>query len=145
MEKSMVTQQVKIDPKVREFLEERRFAVLATINPDGTVQQTVMWYALHGDTIMMNTRRGRVKDHNLLRDRRISICVEDEYRYVTIAGTVEIDDDPDRGQASIKELAIRYDGVEEAERMMRDVFGGQHRVTLLIPIEKLDAHGFDGD
>lgn len=141
----MVTQQVKIDPKVRAFLEERRFAVLATINPDGSIQQTVMWYVLHGDTIVMNTRRGRVKDQNLLRDQRISICVEDEYKYVTISGTVEIDDNPERGHATIKELATRYDGAEKAERAMRDLFGKQHRITLILPIEKLDAHGFDGD
>jgi PPOX class probable F420-dependent enzyme len=141
----MVIQQVAIDSKVRQFLEERRFAVLGTINPDGTVQQTVMWYQLQGDKIMMNTRRGRVKDQNLLRDQRISICVEDEYKYVTISGVVEIDDDRERGHATIEALATRYDGAEEAERMMREVFGKQHRVTLLLPIEKLDAHGFDGD
>ena len=141
----MVIQQVAIDPKVRRFLEERRFAVLGTINPDGTVQQTVMWYQVQGDTIMMNTRRGRVKDQNLLRDQRISICVEDEYKYVTISGTVEIDDDRERGHATIKALATRYGGADEAERGMRELFGKQHRVTLLLPIEKLDAHGFDDD
>ena len=66
---SMAIQQVKIDPMVREFLEKRRFAVLATINPDGSVQQTVMWYQLQGDKVMMNTRRGRVKDHTPTRTR----------------------------------------------------------------------------
>jgi PPOX class probable F420-dependent enzyme len=142
---SMAIQQVKIDPKVREFLEERRFAVLATINPDGSIQQTVMWYQLQGDRIMMNTRRGRVKDHNLLNDRRVSICVENEYRYVTIAGTVELNDDLDQGHADIKALATRYDGPEKAEKMMQDVFGKQHRVSILLSIDKVDAHGFDGD
>ena len=141
----MVIQQVAIDPKVRQFLEERRFAVLATINPDGTVQQTVMWYQLQGDKIMMNTRRGRVKDQNLLRDPRISICVEDEYRYVTLTGNVEIYEDNAQGQADIKALAIRYDGAEKAERMMQESFGKQHRVSLYLAIDKVDAHGFDGD
>jgi PPOX class probable F420-dependent enzyme len=136
---------VQIDPKVRAFLEERRFAVLATINPDGTVQQTVMWYQLQGNRIMMNTRRGRVKDQNLLRDQRISICVEDEYRYVTVTGKVEINEDNTRGQADIKTLAIRYEGAERAERMVGEAFGNQHRVSLYLTIEKVDAHGFDGD
>jgi PPOX class probable F420-dependent enzyme len=142
---SMAIQQVKIDPMVREFLEERRFAVLATINPDGSVQQTVMWYQLQGDKVMMNTRRGRVKDHNLLNDRRVSICVEDEYRYVTLSGTVELNEDNAQGQADIKTLAIRYEGAEQAERMVPEVFGKQHRVSIVLSIDKVDAHGFDGD
>jgi PPOX class probable F420-dependent enzyme len=141
----MVIQQVTIDPKVRAFLEERRFAVLATINPDGTVQQSVMWYELRGDHIMMNTARGRFKDRNLLSDLRISICVEDQYRYVTIKGTAELNEDPAQGQEDIKALATRYDGEQEAERMMREVFGKQHRVSILLPIDKVDAHGFDGE
>jgi predicted pyridoxine 5'-phosphate oxidase superfamily flavin-nucleotide-binding protein len=36
----------QIADNVRDFLNERRFAVLATINKDGTPQQTVMWYEL---------------------------------------------------------------------------------------------------
>ena len=52
-------------PTRRAFLNEKRFAVLATINKDGTPQQTVMWYELQGDEIMMNTAHGRLKDRNL--------------------------------------------------------------------------------
>ena len=134
-----------IDPKVREFLEEKRFAVLATINPDGTVQQSVMWYQLQGDTIMMNTARGRFKDRNLLHDLRISFCVEDDYRYVTIKGTAELNEDPAQGQADIKALATRYEGPERAEQMVKESFGNQYRVSILLPVTKVDAHGFDGE
>ena len=136
-----MTQQVKVDPEVCAFLEERRFAVLATINPDGSVQQTVMWYLLEDVAIVMNTLRGRVKDHNLVRDPRVSICIEDEYKYVTITGVVEIDEDFERGHATIKALATRYEGERRAEEMMEETFRKQHRVTLVLPIEKLDAHG----
>lgn len=69
-----------LDDRARAFLDEQRFGVLGTINPDGTIQQTVMWYLLRGDQIVMNTVRGRKKDRNVLRDRRVSICVEDGYR-----------------------------------------------------------------
>jgi predicted pyridoxine 5'-phosphate oxidase superfamily flavin-nucleotide-binding protein len=50
---------VRLREDVRTFLEEARFAVLATVNANGSPQQTVMWYELRGDTIVMNTRRGR--------------------------------------------------------------------------------------
>jgi PPOX class probable F420-dependent enzyme len=129
--------------QVRAFLSEPRFAVLATINPDGTPQQTVMWYLLRGETIVMNTARGRKKDRNLLRDRRVSICVEDHYRYVTIAGVLELVEDQATAQADIEEMAVRYHGPEKAATMVRDQFSKQERITLHLPITDLDVHGFE--
>src|SRR3712207_4756803 len=81
---------VQLAPEVRAFLEEPRFCVFADINRDGTPHLTVLWYELQGDTIMMNTARGRVKDKNLHRDNRVAFCVEDGYRYVAITGTCEL-------------------------------------------------------
>ncbi len=134
---------VAIDPKIRVFLEEKRFAVLATINPDGTVQQSVMWYVLQGDQIMMNTARGRFKDRNLLSNLSISFCVEDDYRYVTIKGTALLNEDNEQGQADIHALATRYHGAERADEMMKESFAKQHRVSIFLPIGKVDAHGFN--
>ena len=134
--------ELALDPVIRAFLEERRFAVLATINADGAPQQSVMWYLLDGDTIVMNTKRGRVKDRNLLKDNRASFCVEDETRYVTISGRIEMNDDQTIAQADIKALAARYDGPEEAERVSSATFSKQHRVTLYMSVERYDAHGF---
>jgi PPOX class probable F420-dependent enzyme len=131
---------VQLDDKVRGFLEERRFAVLATINNDGTPQQSTMWYEMQGDRIMMNTAVGRIKEKNLKRDPRISLCIEDEYDYVAMRGVIELDYDHDRSQADIKALAVRYKGEEEGERMAQKTFCKQSRVTLYMTIEKVDAH-----
>ena len=85
---------VQLSEDVRTFLEEARFAVLGTVNANGSPQQTVMWYELRGATIVMNTRRGRKKDRNLIRDPRVSLCIEDGFRYVTLKGSIELVDDP---------------------------------------------------
>ena len=130
---------------VRAFLDEPRFGVLGTVNADGSPQQTVMWYALRGDTVMMNTKRGRKKDRNLLRDARASLCIEDGFRYVTLDGTIRMVEDQDVAQADIAALARRYHGADEAERMARDVFGPQERITLLLRFDRVDVHGFDGE
>jgi PPOX class probable F420-dependent enzyme len=130
---------------VRAFLEEERFAVLATLNANGSPQQTVMWYELRGDTIVMNTKRGRKKDRNLTRDPRASLCVEDGFRYITLEGVIEFIEDPATAQADIAALARRYHDAEEAKRMARDVFAPQERVTLVLHIERADVHGFDGE
>lgn len=128
---------VELTPSIRAFLNETRFAALATINKDGTPQQSTMWYALDGDTILMNTKAGRLKHRNLQRDPRASICVPDGYRWVTISGTVEMNDDQAVAQADIRQLAIRYHGQEKGERQSREKFSQEHRVTVRLKIEKV--------
>ena len=130
----------ELDDKVRKFLEEKRFAVLATAGKDGVPRQTVMWYELQGDRIMMNTAVGRLKEKNLSRDPRLSFCVEEEYKYVTITGRAELDYDPQRSQADIRALAIRYHGQEKGEDMSRDLFSKQARVTVYMTIDDVDPH-----
>lgn len=130
---------------VRAFLDDPRFGVLGTVNANGSPQQTVMWYAMRGDTVMMNTRRGRKKDRNLLRDARASLCIEDGFRYVTLDGTIRMVEDQDVAQADIAALARRYHDADEAERMARDVFAPQERISLLLSFDRVDVHGFDGE
>ena len=136
---------MQLSEDVRTFLEEARFAVLGTVNANGSPQQTVMWYELRGDTIVMNTRRRRKKDRNLIRDPRVSLCIEDGFRYVTLEGSIEMVDDPATGQADIAALARRYHNAAKAEQMVRDEFAFQERVTLLLHVERADVHGFDGE
>lgn len=124
-----------ISTRVRAFLNERRFAVLATINKDGSPQLTTMWYLLEGETIVMNTKAGRIKERNMRRDPRISICLEDGYNYVTISGTVEMIEDQEIAQRDIYRLAVRYDGEEDAQRQMEEKFSKERRVTLHLKCE----------
>lgn len=139
---SCLEELVALNETLKAFLNERRFATLATINRDGSPHLSTMWYVLDGDTIMMNTRRGRVKDRNMVADARVSICIEDGYRYLTISGRVELNSDQRVAQRDIHALATRYDGAESADRQMAESFGSQERVTMRLPIERVDAHGF---
>ena len=127
---------------VREFLNERRFAVLATSNPDGTVQQSVMWYLLEGDTIVMNTAKGRVKFRNMDRSNRISLCVEEGLRYVTLTGEVSFNDNQEVAQADIQRIGRRYDTEEEVRQEHEQNWKHQQRVTLTMPINHVVTHGF---
>jgi PPOX class probable F420-dependent enzyme len=113
----------------RRFLELPRFAVVATLNPDGSPLQAVVWYNLAGDVIVFNSRVGRQWPTNLQRDRRVSITVADGYDYVDIRGSVEIDEDPVRGQAVIAELARRYQKNRAAADAQIAAFAKERRVT----------------
>jgi hypothetical protein len=80
----------------------------------------------------------------MVRDPRVSICVEDGYRFVTISGNVElIEDDQPRAQADIHALAVRYHGQERADAMMHESFGKQQRITMLLAINHVIANGFE--
>ncbi len=134
----------KLNEAARAFLDEQRFAVLATILPDGTPQQTVMWYLIEGDELLFNTKRGRVKDQNLSRDPRVSLCIEDGYRYVTIHGTARMNDDQATAHADITRLAVRYYGRERGEQAGASGFSREERVSYRVPLDDLIINGFDG-
>lgn len=125
-----------LSEQARAFLQERRFAVLGTINADGTPHLSAMWYRLEGDTIVMNTKVGRVKERNMRRDPRISVCFEDE-GYITISGKVEFINDPKIAQEDIYQLALRYSGEEAAKQQMEGQFSKEHRVTIRLKCERV--------
>lgn len=132
---------VELSEKARAYLREKRFAVLATLNKDGTPQLTTMWYLLENDgTILMNTRAGRLKERNMRRDPRISICIEDDYRYLTIKGRVEMIDDPQISQRDIYRLSARYHGEEKARKQMETQFSKEQRVTLHLKPESIKEY-----
>jgi PPOX class probable F420-dependent enzyme len=88
-----------LDDRIKELLDGRAFAVLATLNPDGTPQTSVIWVARDGDALVFTTHDGRQKARNLRHDPRVSMTVfdpDDPYRTADIRGTVELIDDPDR-------------------------------------------------
>ena len=129
---------VELSEKARVYLQELRFAVLATINQDGTPQLTTMWYILEDDgTITMNTKVGRAKERNMRRDPRISICIEDDYNFLTINGAVEMMDGPEIAQYDIYRLSVRYHGEEKARRQVQEKFSKEKRVTLRLKPEHI--------
>jgi PPOX class probable F420-dependent enzyme len=130
----------QLSERARELLQGRHFAVLATVNADGTIHQSVMWYLLGGDTILMNTMLGRVKERNMRRNPHVSLCVQRGYQYVTIRGKVEFIDDSGIAQYDIYRLALRYDGQESAFRQMEERFSKEHRVTLHLKPERVTEY-----
>src|SRR4051794_22466786 len=103
---------IALNDEIRRLLDGRHFAVLATINPDGGPQTSVMWLARDGDEVLFSTVAGRQKHRNVERDPRASVTVidsEDPYNYVELRGrvtTMEVD----VGRAFDTGLSWKYDG-----------------------------------
>lgn len=86
--------------------------MLATLNPDGSPQTSVIWVAREDDVVLFTTHDKRRKTRNLQRDPRASITVfdpSDPYHTVDIRGVVELVEDPDA--ALSVELTNKYLGI----------------------------------
>jgi len=133
----------EINPAQRKFLEERHFAVVGTTNPDGSPHLAVMWYLLDGDDIIVNSAQGRIKDRNLARDPRMSLVVEDEYRWIRIDGRARIEHDQKITHEDIRRLASRYYQDErKVDDAMRNNFSTQHRITYRLALRRIAGEGF---
>ena len=132
-----------LTPAQRRFLEEKRFAVVGTKNLDGSPHLAVMWYLIEGDEIVVNSAQGRVKDRNLAADPRMSLVIEDGYRWLRVDGRARIEHDQAITHQDIRRLAARYYQDEQrVERAMRDNFSRQHRITYRLPIRRVSGEGF---
>src|SRR5690348_4634273 len=131
----------ELNAAARAWLEEARFAVLATISPDGMPQQSVIWYYLDGDELVFNSKRGRVKDRNIVRDGRVSVCVADGDQYITVEGPVRVITNPAVAQADIKHLAVRYNGPETAARQAETQFSKEERISYRLKLDRVLVYG----
>jgi PPOX class probable F420-dependent enzyme len=86
--------------QVRQIIDGPHLSVLATTNPDGRPQTSVIFVTLEGDDILFSTIEGRRKTANMRRDPRVNLLVHtlpvgaEGSTYATISGGVELSDDP---------------------------------------------------
>jgi PPOX class probable F420-dependent enzyme len=97
-------------------------AKLAVVRKDGSPFVTPIWFVMDGDDLIFTTGADTVKGRTLLRDPRVSLCVDEErppFAYVRMDGTASISEDPDELLRWATLLAGRYMGAEQAERFGR--------------------------
>ena len=140
----MPAQPTPLPDHVRAFLEEPRFAAIATTDDDGTPRQAVVWFLLDGENIVINSRDGRRWPANLRRDPRVAIAVTDaaEQSWVGLMGTVEVVEDQERAQADIAAMARRYHVAdpETAEARIRNQFQKERRVSFRLRPRRIHDH-----
>jgi PPOX class probable F420-dependent enzyme len=93
------------------LLDGKNYAVVATINPDGSPQTSVIWVGREGNDVVFSTVEGRLKHRNMLRDPRVSVSVidsADPENYVELRGSATMA--PDIGRQLDTQLSWKYDG-----------------------------------
>ncbi|MFV0315903.1 MAG: PPOX class F420-dependent oxidoreductase [Microthrixaceae bacterium] len=103
-----------------------RTAKLATVRADGSPHVAPVWIDLDssgaGLEVVFMTSADTIKGKAILRDRRVSLCVDDErppFSFVTISGTTTTSTDPDELLGWATRIAGRYMGSDAAARYGR--------------------------
>lgn len=114
---------VTFDEATRRLLDGKNFATIATLNPDGGPQTSVVWIKREGETVLFTVTTRRQKARNLARDPRVSLSIfacADPYASVDIRGIAELVEDPTRSLSM--ELSHKYldeDPPPEADDVVR--------------------------
>ena len=120
----------------KDMLGKVTFAHLATLNPDGSPQNTPIWFEFDGENILINSSKGRWKDRNMRRDARVALSIIDPdnaYRYLEVRGRV-VDITEEEALDHINKLAKMYLGKDEypflqpgeVPRQIQDCAGALH-------------------
>jgi PPOX class probable F420-dependent enzyme len=118
------------------LLDGKNYAILATINPDGSPQTSVLWVGRDGNDLLFSTVAGRVKHRNMERDPRVSVTVldsADPENYVELRGRVSMT--PDAGRALDTRLSWKYDGRDPGEDRP-----GAVRVVVRMVVERVTGY-----
>jgi PPOX class probable F420-dependent enzyme len=99
------------NPDVQALLSAPNYAVLSTLNGDGTILSTVVWVGFEDGVVSVNSAIGRRWPTNLENDPHITLVVLDPqnaYNFVEIRGTVT--STLDGAVDHINKLAHKYIG-----------------------------------
>jgi PPOX class probable F420-dependent enzyme len=108
--------QVAMTPEeVDDFLRARRTLSVASINPDGSIHLVAMWYGFLEGAVAFTSKAKAQKVLNLRRNPHITVMAEDGEAYdelvgVSIVGTAEIVEDPERMFEVGKSVFERHGG-----------------------------------
>lgn len=96
-----------------DLLQDKKpLAHLATVMPDGSPQNTPVWFDYADGKVRINSARGRVKVKNMERDGRVALSILDPqnpYRHVQVRGKVTRITE-EGADAHIDSLAKKYLG-----------------------------------
>ena len=127
---------VSLSEPVRRLADGRNYAALATVNPDGSPQTSVVWVGRDGGDLLFSTIEGRVKHRNMRRDPRVSVSIidsADPENYVELRGRVSMT--PDVGRRVDTELSWKYDGRDPGQDRP-----GAVRVVVRMVVEKATGY-----
>ena len=114
------------------------YGVVATVRPDGSPHQSVVWVDYDGENVVFNTAEGRAKPRHIRANPNVSVTVvdpENPYRWIAVSGPVEMSEE--RAAEHINKLSHKYRGRDY------DLPPGQQRLIVRVKPERVTAYGLD--
>ncbi|MDQ3916383.1 MAG: PPOX class F420-dependent oxidoreductase [Actinomycetota bacterium] len=127
-----------IPDDLKDILDKKGIAHVATVTPAGTPRTSPMWYEWDGERVLLSHTTARAKYRDVTANPRIALSItdpDDPYRYIEIRGRVEVEDDPDK--ALIHRLAKKYMGRDRYPWDGPD----DHRVIFKVTPERVAPSG----
>jgi PPOX class probable F420-dependent enzyme len=131
-----------VPPSHWDLLDRPIVITLVTLNPDGTPQASPVWFSHDGETVWVNTDRGRQKDRNMRARPAVALLFidpENPYRYLELRCNVAAITE-EGAVEHIHLLSQRYFGRE-------DFYGGdearrarEQRVIFRLAVDHAVAH-----
>ena len=128
-----------IPEKYADLFQKTAFANLATLNADGSPQNTPVWCDYDGRHVIVNSAKGRRKDGNMRRDPRVALSILDPdnpYRYLEVRGKV-VEVTEQGADEHIDKMAKKYLGMERYPSRQP----GEVRVIYRVQPERFSSMG----
>src|SRR6201992_1041385 len=122
------------DQPVQELLQQPNYAVVSTLNEDGSIHSTIAWVSAEDGKVAVNSAKGRKCPPTLERDPRVNILVYEAgnpYNFVEIRGRAE--GTTEGADEHINALAKKY--INQDEYPFRQP--GEQRVKFVVTPERV--------
>ncbi|MGW2021808.1 PPOX class F420-dependent oxidoreductase [Streptomyces decoyicus] len=131
---------VHMSAKLEDALDSRVFVIVATLQPDGSPHQSVVWVGRDGHDLFFVTGVDKLKVRNLRRDPRLSVTVnppDEPYGYAVISGTARFESTGSRER--MDELAVKYTGKIYADHHPESYATLPELITVYLTPQKIAA------
>jgi len=124
-----------------EFLTTMPNVIVATVRRSGLPQVTPVWYLWTGEEIWICCAAGTAKVHNLRRDARIVLCIDDPVGgdYVQIIGTARLIEGPDAREPALA-LIRKYRDEPDVVPHWESINAAAEQVVIAVSPERFLWH-----
>jgi PPOX class probable F420-dependent enzyme len=124
---------------VRDLLDAPVFATVATINPNGQPQMSVVWVGRDDHNPVFVVSAGSLKERNLRRDPRVSVLLnppDAPYTYAVLHGTATLT--TDGAHDLLDELSRAYTGKDYAAYSSKGM--PQNLITVQVDVGRVSGN-----